>query len=285
VGESPLSRSWISRRSLTRTKLRLKKGVSPFVDNRIYTARRGLTRGLKRKGGFDFVPLRTRPTKEEVFLQALDFKGRTVYDVGGGRGRFTLFFARAVGSSGNVVTFEPNPMNYRNISDQVVLNEFASVQIFQLGLGKRRQRATLAFRPADPGRGTASTAIQKQTLQHVDAVTVPIELDSMDHQITSLQLPPPDFIKIDVEGLEFDVLQGMVGTMQRRRPDIFIEIHGSDSPDKTQNAQRIVEFLLTAGYSLYHVESETGIDATNAEMAKEGHLHCSAGAAAPGSAR
>jgi FkbM family methyltransferase len=265
----------VSRQRLVRSvKTRLKMITRSLVDDRVYTARRGLTRGLKRKGGFAFLPMRKRMTNEQRFLTHLDLMGRTVYDIGGGRGEFTLFFARAVGSNGRVISFEPNPVNYSSLVDQVRLNHFDMVEVRQIGLGKTHETTKLAFRPADPGRGSVQEHIRATTLRHDDAITIEVELDSLDHQIVMSHLPEPDFIKIDVEGLEFDVLQGMTETIKAHRPDIFVELHGIDVQAKTANARRVVDFLLLHGYSLFHVESEKKIDATNAEIAKQGHLHC-----------
>lgn len=190
-----------------------------------------------------------------------------------------MFFARAVGGNGKVVTYEPNPANYRCIGDQVKLNGFSNVRVRQVGLGATGGAASLVFSPSDPGRGSVSEVLTKSTLGHADAVTVPVELDSMDHQIAAFGQPVPDFVKIDVEGFEFEVLNGMTDTIERRRPALFVEIHGTDSQDKMRNARRVVHFLIARRYSLYHVESRGGIDATNAETAKEGHLYCEARAA------
>lgn len=255
-----------------KTKLKMISGS--LFEDRVYTSRRGLTRGLKRKGGFAFLPAPRRISKEERFLTQLDLRGRTVYDVGGGRGVFMLFFARAVGRNGKVISFEPNPVNYSRLLDQLRLNHFDMVEVRQVGLGRTQETTKLVFRPIDPGRGSVHEHIGAKTLRHDDAVTIEVELDSLDHQVVMNDLPEPDLVKIDVEGLEFDVLQGMVETIKARRPEIFVEIHGIDAQSKSENARRVVDFLLLHRYSLFHVESENRIDATNAEIAKQGHLHC-----------
>src|SRR5918992_3131100 len=255
-------------------KNRLKMITHSLFDDRVYTSRRGLTRGLKRKGGFTFLPLQKRITKEERFLTQLNLRGETVYDVGGGRGEFTLFFARAVGSNGKVISFEPNPFNYSRLVDQVRLNHFEMVDVRQVGLGRSQETTKLVFRPVDPGRGSVHEHISAETLRHEDAITIEVNLDSLDHQVVMNVLPEPDLVKIDVEGLEFDVLQGMVETIKAHRPEIFVEIHGIDAQAKSENARRVVDFLLLHGYSLFHVESENKIDASNSEIAKQGHLHC-----------
>ncbi|GAH05454.1 unnamed protein product, partial [marine sediment metagenome] len=56
--------------------------------------RGGIAKGLKRKGGFGFIPRSN--TIEEKFLLKLSLKGKIILDIGGFIGIYTLFFAKAV---------------------------------------------------------------------------------------------------------------------------------------------------------------------------------------------
>jgi hypothetical protein len=102
--------------------------LEPMLRNHVYTAKAGLVTGLKRRGGLGFIPKKSL-TREHTFLKSLDFKGKNVYDVGGYTGLITIFFARAVGETGSVVTFEPNPQNYNAILDHIELNGFNNVTV------------------------------------------------------------------------------------------------------------------------------------------------------------
>src|SRR3990172_8560806 len=87
-----------------------------LLKNHVYTVRYGIAKGLKVRGGFGFLPSVVINTSlEEEFLMGLDLRGHTVYDIGGYWGAFTIFFAKAVGRTGRVVTFEPNPQNFNRI--------------------------------------------------------------------------------------------------------------------------------------------------------------------------
>ena len=246
--------------------------LMPLVKNCIYTARSGLIKGLKRKGGLGFIP---RPVSlEEKFLLGLDLNGHTIYDIGGAAGIFTLFFARSVGKNGKIITFEPNPKSCNMILEHLELNNFNNVEIHQLALGKKREDGTLAIRQSNPGTASLQEDIRVSILQEKGAETIQVEIDSLDNQITTNNLQKPDFVKIDVEGLEMDVLVGMSKTIKNYKPKLFIEIHGVDMQRKTENVQRVVDFLIAREYSIYHVESSEVITSTNAQIAKEGHLYC-----------
>lgn len=124
--------------------------------------------------------------------------------------------------------------------------------------------------------GTASlqTDIKELILRRKGTSAIPVAIDSMDHQVASHGLPGPSFVKIDVEGLEMDVLVGMKDTLERFKPQLFIEIHGADLLKKVANVTSVVNFLLDRSYSILHVESGETIRYANAAIAKEGHLYC-----------
>jgi FkbM family methyltransferase len=248
--------------------------LQPLLSNRVYTVRHGLAKGLKRRGGLGFVPQVGAPPLEEAFLERLQLAGKTVYDVGGYEGVFSLFFARSVGPAGRLVTFEPNPYNYAKIVANVALNGFTNVDVRQIALGAAPGSATLVFPADETARGSLVGDIQAQIRQEKNVVAVQVQIDSLDQQIAS-GVPAPDFVKIDVEGLELDVLRGMAGVIARRRPALYIEIHGADMQKKLENVTAVVEYLWLAGYAVHHVESGLTIDdASKIPAARQGHLYC-----------
>lgn len=247
--------------------------LHPLFRNFVYTARHGLAKGLKRKGGLGFIPF-VRPTLEERFLLHLDLAGQTIYDIGGFQGIFTLFFARACGNTGKVFTFEPNPKSYENILEIIKLNNFGNIEVRKIALGSHATTGTLAVQHSDMGTASLQEDIKETILRKKGTATIQVEVDSLDHQIASHSLPGPSFVKIDVEGLEMDVLLGMTDTLTRFKPKLFIEIHGVDILRKIDNVNTVVKFLLDRSYSILHVESGEMIHYSNAGIAKLGHLYC-----------
>jgi FkbM family methyltransferase len=244
------------------------KLLRPFVRSGgwTYKMRQGVAAGLMRKGGLGFIP--KRPTREEKFLLDLDWKGETVYDIGGYEGVFTLFFSNAVGPAGRVFTFEPNPRNCSKILENIQLNRLTNVQLLQIGLGAGQGKSKLVFWPDEPARGTINASYQKSLQQKADTSCIEIQIDSLDHQIASDSLPPPDFIKIDVEAAELEVLEGMQHTLVTHRPRLFVEIHSG------VDVKRLAQGLLDKGYRLQHVESQAFIDSADNQSIYNGHLYC-----------
>ena len=242
--------------------------------NFAYTQKIGLAKGLKRKGGLGFLPQKYLPTKEEKFLINLDLNGKTVYDVGAYKGLFTMFFARAVGESGRVIAFEPNDENFNDILQNIRLNNFGNVVVRKIALGRASGKVSLAFSPGVSREGSIQENIKAKILGKKGAKSIEVNIDSLDNQMIIQNLPKPDIVKIDVEGLELDVLEGMKQTIARYNPQLIIEIHGHDVQGKIDNIKKVVRVLIDFGYSIYHIESENRITLSNSEIAKEGHLYC-----------
>jgi FkbM family methyltransferase len=213
---------------------------------------------------------------EEAFLRSLDYQGMTIYDVGAFQGTLTLFFAQQAGDQGRVVAFEPHPANYRRVLENVSLNGFSNVTVRNLGIGSASGELELAApRGGLPGQASANAYIKR----HFESAGTEVEVfrvpaSSLDDEISTTSLPPPDFVKIDVEALELDVLRGMKATIARSKPHLFVEIHGADLDHKRANARGVVRFLSDHGYSMHHVESARPVDPSTFERALDGHLYC-----------
>lgn len=248
----------------------------PLMKKHVYTARYGLAKGLKRKGGLGFIPQVTRLTMEENFLMNLDFRGQVVYDVGAAYGIFTLFFAESVGKNGKVIAFEPNPKLCRQIIENLELNYLENVEVRQIALGKEKKSEALAFPSRIPGIGSIEIHEKYRILSLKNAETVPVQVNTVDNLVAAEKLPKPDFVKIDVQGAEFDVLLGMNQTIRDYKPKIFVEVHSIPYIDwKIENAARALKFLRAKGYSIYHVESERFFNPTDAQaINRDEHLYC-----------
>jgi len=245
-----------------------------FFEIHNYEIRQGIAKGLRRKGGLSFIPQIFPHTPEEIFLLNLNLKSKTIYDVGGFEGILTIFFANAVGDNGTVITFEPNPKNYQKLVENVKINNFGNlVKIYQLAIGEKKGKVTFAYSHFNPAQGSiqysSRIGISRGKGEHVFQV----DIDSLDNQLKTKSFPKPDMIKIDVEGSEFDVLCGMKEIIRNFKPELFIEIHGINEENRVKNIQDVVDFLISNGYSIYHIESCKKINRCNTPLAKEGHLY------------
>jgi FkbM family methyltransferase len=168
--------------------------------------------------------------------------GDTCWDIGANIGFFTCFFARRVGARGRVVAFEPVPLTASRLYENVRLNDFPYVTIVQKALGDAPGRLPIYRRDERYAEGTASLRVDDASAGHVSDV---VEVETIDRLADTL--PPPDFIKIDVEGYQWQVLQGATGFFARHRPMLMAEL---DDPDKDL-MRRTEGFFRERGYEVY----------------------------------
>jgi FkbM family methyltransferase len=225
----------------------------------VYTARSGLWAGMRRRGGFDFLPNRSMD-KDAAFLKTLDFSGKVVYDIGAFEGLFSLFFARAVGE-GQVISFEPVPKHHQLIEDHLHLNQIRNLRLIPFGIGANHQKRDLLICDEMGAYSTAHPQQKALLAPKLNCQEYPIEVYALDDLIPKEGLPLPNFIKIDVEGMEFEALQGMEKTITEAKPELFIELHGFDNA-------RIAIWLLEREYKIWQVRDEVEITKDNTEMAK-----------------
>lgn len=147
------------------------------------------------------------------------------YDVGSNTGWYTMI-SFAASEKSKVYSFEPLLEHVECQKETIYLNRKEnSVKIFELALSDHNGKETIRL-------GGSGTSLDKDFLE-VDFGTRTIDVQTLDSLIKEDHIPYPDFIKIDVEGHEYKVLQG-ARTVLQSKPILFIEIA------KTLNNKRFI---------------------------------------------
>jgi len=263
----------------------LKDRIVTYISEKIfqnitYVVRHGLIRGMKRKGGMGFLPACVAGSgsnqAEELFLRGLDLKDKVVYDIGAFQGVMTLFFATRAKT---VVTYEPHPANYRRVLENLALNQLTNVRAFPRAVGNQEGTLLLTFDPRMPGAASGDGTIRAQIAASIaEAETVEVPIVRLDDDLERSGLPAPDFIKLDIEGMELAALEGMRQTLTRRHPALYLELHGANEEDKREKTLRILQFLTNLGYrNIQHVETGSQVSLSAAPTIYTGHLYCTEG--------
>jgi FkbM family methyltransferase len=168
-----------------------------------------------------------------AFVDALK-PGDVVYDVGAHVGIYTLCASFGVGASGWVYTFEPLARNLRYLRRNVMLNHLQNCTILESAVCN--QEGTLAFLADRCESSMARLSLDGE----ISVPSTTLDLCVYGEK----QLKPPNIIKIDVEGAEFEVLKGATRAITMFHPKIFLEIHG---PKFHRDCR---DFLLTKGYTV-----------------------------------
>jgi FkbM family methyltransferase len=248
-----------------------------LFGNITYTVRHGLLTGMRRRGGLGFLPealVGRNDTAETAFWRRLDLRDQVVFDIGAFEGLLTLFFAR---QAKQVVSYEPNSRSHQRLVENVRLNGLRNVLIRKVGLGAGERKSNLVWSPTMPGGASAEQAIAGgiQTSGkrlHAEEVII----TTLDKEMATASLPAPDLIKVDIEGLELEALEGATRTLRQHSPKLFLEMHGETMSEKQRKAHQLVSFLVGLGYArITHVETARQITVENSQVAAEGHLYCS----------
>lgn len=248
-----------------------------LFDHVTYTVRHGLLKGMRRKGGLAWIPRfsDSSVTPEQHFLGTLDVSGKIVFDIGGFEGLLTLFMAR---TARHVVCYEPNSRNHVRLCKNLELNRVQNVTVRKYGLGATPSISTMTSDPRMAGGATLLPSISRSIESQRSALHEEVEVKTLDEDIAEARLPTPDFIKVDVEGYELQVLQGARQLLTTKGPSLYLEMHGETMNEKRANVQAIVEFLNSVGYQdILHIESGKRITVATSEVGARGHLYAVAG--------
>jgi len=208
---------------------------------------------------------------EERLLAQQRLGGKVVYDIGAFTGAYALFFSRQVGIAGRVVAFEPQPASFAILLRNLECNHITNVLPLRLALGGRSDVRPLFMLPGMPT--TASLAPDARTpLRRAVGLAQVARLDDL---IGGLALPPPDFIKLDVEGLELEVLGAASSTLAAHRPLLLVEVHGPSRAAKLDRVRALSALLEPLGYALRHAETGRALSAeslTSHALPASGHV-------------
>lgn len=212
-------------------------------------------------------------SKEKKFLKNFCLKGRIVYDIGAYIGKTTTkLFSKLVSSDGLVYAFEANPNNFKKLCRLMSKNK--NVIPINKALGSKMENKRMFIPTKEPGRGTFNNKISINMLEKEEVEMFEVVVFSLDNLITEMSLLPPHFIKIDVEGMEYEVILGMTQLLMETKPLLFIELHGVDKKHKLENFLNIFQFLTKNNYTIRHVESNKIISKYNMSTVTEGHIFC-----------
>jgi FkbM family methyltransferase len=153
-------------------------------------------------------------------------------------GFFSLAFTLA-DTGRRALAFEPNPDSCKKLKECLSLNANAHVEVFEFALGLPGE--VVAFQGGFHFIAAAGLEVQP------GSDLTQIETASID-QLIERKFDPPDMIKIDVEGHEFEVLQGARKLLLSNKPLLSLEVHPGALSHKRISPLAIAQYLEEAGY-------------------------------------
>ena len=177
--------------------------------------------------------------------------GGVLIDVGAHNGFFTLLFA-AADASNRVLAFEPS-QELRSRAEHLA-------EINQLGARVEFSPCVVSDKPGEVRffADAASGFVQTQAFSGNDTggfSPVTLTATTLDEACLTRGLVPT-LIKIDVEGFEWEVLQGALRTLERHRPTIFLELHLNYLEQRGLDPRKVLDLLEQRGYCFFNSEGQ-----------------------------
>jgi FkbM family methyltransferase len=190
--------------------------------------------------------------QETALVQTILKPGMTFVDVGANWGYFTLLAAHQVGTSGKVVSLEPDPRLFPMLAANIAVNGMSQAHAMQVAAGAGPGLLTLAGFAERGGNFGLSRVVRKDPTEgplfHVAA-------RSLDDVIEELHLHAVDLLKMDIEGAEGLALLGLRRTLADRRVRrILIELHPAQLAEHGQVAANLLDELRQAGYDAWRID-------------------------------
>lgn len=141
---------------------------------------------------------------------------RVIFDVGANLGNHTLYWAENLRYN-HIYCFEPYKPNFKVLKENIKGNNLKCIELVNKGLGNVQGYAEVVFTDED---NMGATTLEYRDNNKEDLIEI-ITIDTFVEQQAISEL---DFIKIDVEGFETNVLQGAKQTLTKFLPDIWVEV-------------------------------------------------------------
>lgn len=167
------------------------------------------------------------------------------YDIGAQNGLFSVLVGNAFG--GEVVAFEPHPVNVKLLRKNIELNDL-DLNVEQVALSKVNTKKKLTY--SEGGK----SAINSSLANEVGEKAVEVEVRKGHDFIIEEDLQRPTIIKIDVEGFEKKVLEGLEKEIEDKKCRVvYIEIHEDLLKELESSPEEVYEFLKEKGYSITEI--------------------------------
>lgn len=186
-----------------------------------------------------------------------------VFDVGANIGTYATWIAKALmGRNGKVYCFEPQREVFQMLCGNMAINNIFNVHAYQLALGNEEKFMdipTVNYCKNNSSFGSFNLdGIDRKGFDNIPNTTQRVKLTRLDSFVAEWNIEKVDFIKVDAEGLDIDVLEGARKTIDKFKPDLFVEYLNlgstKDEESSEQGKNNLIMYLqMILGYKTYIV--------------------------------
>lgn len=172
--------------------------------------------------------------EEEIIGIFRPKEGDIVVDIGAHMGRYTIPSAKSVGVSGKVIAVEAHPYNFGILQHNLKLNKLTNVSALNSAVYSKKANLKLYLPDEDLGytmhHSVMTHYLSTKYNNEIERKYIEVEADTLDNLLKSSGITTVNWIKIDVEGAEYEVLKGAREILSTNKPiSILVEVHGKDT--------------------------------------------------------
>ena len=169
--------------------------------------------------------------------------GDTIVDVGAHAGHYTLLSSKRVGANGKVIAIEADPSNFEILNRNIKLNGLTNVIPINYAVYSKQTKLKLYLPVEESGFSIYNTIMINRA--KIDEKFIEVNANTLDYLLQQNGIRDANWIKIDVEGAEFEVLKGAHNILSNSKDiALLIEVHGKD------NYKPVVEFLNSYNFNV-----------------------------------
>lgn len=166
--------------------------------------------------------------------------GDVAFDIGASLGVHTVFMAKKVGKQGQVISFEPEDTSFSSLEGNIRLNSLQNIELIKTALGNDFSEGWISSEG-----GTADFSILHK---EKDRASSKVSIVPGDFFVQQKKIAIPKVVKIDVEGYEYYVMQGLEKTLKNNKCEmVCCEIHPLLLPDGIMVAD-VMDLLKEFGF-------------------------------------
>lgn len=172
--------------------------------------------------------------------------GGVFFDIGAHSGLISAMFC-AAHAQNRAFAFEPSSVLVERLIAIRQLNQFGErMRIEEIGIGDTTRTVEMVL---DPAGGFVQTQRFDHTMWAAPK-SVQVQMESIPDAAVRLSVIP-QFIKIDIEGYEFEAIKGSTEFLSRHKPTLYLELHLNYLEERNLSAKLLIDTLLECGYGLY----------------------------------
>ncbi|MBL7933198.1 MAG: FkbM family methyltransferase [Bacteroidia bacterium] len=170
-----------------------------------------------------------------------------VLDIGAQLGLMSKVFSDLTGAGGKVFAFEPAPYTFKTLCKTIEMNMMGHT-VIPVQKAVSDKKGTTQFFISKMKLDPANSLVDYKRKHDFESIDV--HVTSVDDFVVDQDLAKVDFIKIDAEGAEYEVLLGAQKTLQKHRPVIHLALHPAALKSFGSSMHQIYHFIVSNNYEL-----------------------------------